>query len=187
MITHMNKIFNKSSKVVLFATFIYILYVWFVVFPFFGYASPPDEATSDWKFPSAPLVFALLFYPAFWGWSYIVVKNIFDIHYLRTLIYTIVYIIAFASAHVLFFIFSALILWYAILTVPVGLFLLILIIVVSLFFDVRDFMKNNELQSPDNALLKKIAVIVVCYIIIPVICLYLILVQLFDMIMLNNS
>ena len=59
----MNKIFGKSCKTILIATLIYILYVAFVVMPFFIYASPPNEATSIWKFSSAPLVFALLFYP----------------------------------------------------------------------------------------------------------------------------
>lgn len=175
----MNKIFNKSSKTILWATLVYILYVAFIVMPFFMYASPPNEATSVWKFPSAPLVFALLFYPAFWGWSYFVVKNIFDVRYLRTLIYTIVFIVAFASIHVLFFIFSAVILWGMILTIPVGIILLVLLILASIIFDIKDFSKKDSLK--DNSLAKKIAVITVCYVIIPATCLSLISVQLFYM------
>lgn len=40
----MNKIFGKSCKTILIATLIYILYVAFVVMPFFTYASPPKVA-----------------------------------------------------------------------------------------------------------------------------------------------
>lgn len=177
----MNKIFSKSSKTILWATLVYILYVAFIVMPFFMYASPPNEATSVWKFPSAPLVFALLFYPAFWGWSYFVVKNIFDVRYLRTLIYTIVFIVAFASIHVLFFIFSAVILWGMILTIPVGIILLVLLILASIIFDIKDFAKKDSFEQKDNSLAKKIAVITVCYVIIPATCLSLISVQLFYM------
>ena len=149
---------------------------------FFTYASPPNEATSIWKFSSAPLVFALLFYPAFWVWSYFVVKNIFDVRYLRTLIYTIVYIVTFASIHILFFIFSAVILWVMLLTIPIGIILLVLLILASIIFDIKDFSKKDSFEQKDNSLAKKIAIITVCYIIIPATCLSLISVQLFYMI-----
>lgn len=178
----MNKIFGKSCKTILIATLIYILYVAFVVMPFFIYASPPNEATIIWKFSSAPLVFALLFYPAFWVWSYFVVKNIFDVRYLRTLIYTIVYIVTFASIHILFFIFSAVILWGMLLTIPIGIILLVLLILASIIFDIKDFSKKDSFEQKDNSLAKKIAIITVCYIIIPATCLSLISVQLFYMI-----
>lgn len=181
----MNRIFNKSSKTILLATLIYLLYIAFIVIPFFAYASPPNEATSVWKFPTAPLFFSLLFYPAFWLWSYCVVKNIFDVRYLRTLIYTIVYIITFASIHLLFFIFSAVILWCLLLTLPIGIILLVILVFISFIFDIKDFEQKNKIAQNDNSLAKKITTIVVCYIIIPTICLGLIFTQLFYMFIAN--
>lgn len=177
----MNRIFDKSSKTIFIATLVYIFYVAFIVMPFFWYVSPPNEATSVWKFQAAPLFFALLFYPAFWLWSYSVVKNIFDVRYLRTLIYTIVYIITFASIHLLFFIFSAVILWCLLLTLPIGIILLVILISVSIIFDIKDFEQKNKIPQNDKSLAKKITTIVVCYIVIPTTCLGLIFTQLFYM------
>ncbi len=177
----MNRFFDKSCKTIFIATLVYIFYVAFIVMPFFWYASPPNEATIVWKFPMAPLFFALLFYPAFWLWSYSVVKNIFDVRYLRTLIYTIVYIITIASIHILFFIFSAVILWCLLLTLPIGIILLVILIFISIIFDIKDFRQKNKIAQNDNSLAKKITTIVVCYIIIPTTCLGLIFTQLFYM------
>ena len=78
----MQKIFNKSNKTILITTAIYIAYTIFIVIPFLKYAAPQNEGTIDWKFKYAPFVFAGLFYPIFWLWSWLVTKNIFNVHYL---------------------------------------------------------------------------------------------------------
>lgn len=170
----MQKIFNKSNKTILITTAIYIAYTIFIVIPFLKYAAPQNEGTIDWKFKYAPFVFAGLFYPIFWLWSWLVTKNIFNVHYLRTLIYNLVYIVTFISIHITLLITHPMILIIAIVTIPIGILILIALLITSIIFDIKDFKQKKELSNEKSSI-QKISTIIICYITLPLIFIQLIL------------
>ena len=170
----MQKIFNKSNKTILITTAIYIAYTIFIVIPFLKYAAPQNEGTIDWKFKYAPFVFAGLFYPIFWLWSWLVTKNIFNVHYLRTLIYNLVYIVAFISIHITLLITHPMILIIAIVTIPLGILILIGLLITSIIFDIKDFKQNKDIRNEKSSI-QKISTIIICYITLPLIFIQLIL------------
>lgn len=170
----MQKIFNKSNKTILLTTAIYIAYTIFIVIPFLEYAAPINEGTMDWKFKYAPFVFAGLFYPIFWLWSWVVTKNIFNVHYLRTLIYNLVYIVTFISIHITLLITHPMILIIAIVTIPIGILILIGLLITSIIFDIKDFKQNKDIRNEKSSI-QKISTIIICYITLPLIFIQLIL------------
>ena len=48
------------------------------------------------------------------------------------------------------------------LTIPIGIILLVLLILASIIFDIKDFSKKDSFEQKDNSLAKKIAIITVC-------------------------
>lgn len=170
----MQKIFNKSNKTILITTAIYIAYTIFIVIPFLKYAAPQNEGTIDWKFKYAPFVFAGLFYPIFWLWSWLVTKNIFNVRYLRTLIYNLVYIVTFISIHITLLITHPMILIIAIVTIPIGILILIGLLITSIIFDIKDFKQNKDIRNEKSSI-QKISTIIICYITLPLIFIQLIL------------
>ena len=170
----MQKIFNKSNKTILITTAIYIAYTIFIVIPFLKYAAPQNEGTIDWKFKYAPFVFAGLFYPIFWLWSWLVTKNIFNVRYLRTLIYNLVYIVAFISIHINLLITHPMILFITLVTIPIGILILIGLLITSIIFDIKDFKQNKNIQNEKSSI-QKISTIIICYITLPLIFIRLIL------------
>lgn len=170
----MQKIFNKSNKTILITTAIYIAYTIFIVIPFLKYAAPQNEGTIDWEFKYAPFVFAGLFYPIFWLWSWLVTKNIFNVHYLRTLIYNLVYIVTFISIHITLLITHPMILIIAIVTIPIGTLILIGLLITSIIFDIKDFKQNKNIQNEKSSI-QEITTFIICYITLPLIFIQLIL------------
>lgn len=171
----MQKIFNKSNKTILLTTAIYIAYTIFIVIPFLEYAAPINEGTMDWKFKYTPFIFAGLFYPIFWLWSWLVTKNIFNVRYLRTLIYNLVYIVAFISMHIaLYLIIHPMFLIIAIVTIPIGTLILIGLLITSIIFDIKDFKQNKDIRNEKSSI-QKISTIIICYITLPLIFIQLIL------------
>lgn len=170
----MQKIFNKSNKTILLTTAIYIAYTIFIVIPFLKYAAPQNEGTIDWKFKYAPFVFAGLFYPIFWLWSWVVTKNIFNVRYLRTLIYNLVYIVTFISIHITLLITHPMILIITLVTIPIGILILIGLLITSIIFDIKDFKQKKELSNEKSSI-QKISTIIICYITLPLIFIQLIL------------
>lgn len=124
---------------------IFFIYVFLVVIPFLKLNLPATEIDLEWRYEYAPFVYALLFYPAVWLWCYVIAKNILNVKYIRTIIYSLIYIIAFITAHMIFFIFSTVILWFCLLTIPIGIILFIAILVGSIIYDVKDIRANESI------------------------------------------
>jgi len=137
------KKFGATTKILV-STILFILYISFVAFPFLAANQPPNEATSQWAYSAAPLHYALLYFPAFALYVYSICKNILDIQHIRWLIYPIIFIVLFVGAHMLFFVFSMIILWFCILTIPLGLAALIILEVFAIHLDIKNSHKNAE-------------------------------------------
>ena len=92
----------------------------FVAFPFLALHQPPNEAISKWSYELAPIHYGLIFFPIFVLFCIIIGKNILKVETNRKIIYPIAFCTFFAAFHMVFFIYSMIVLWAGILTIPLG-------------------------------------------------------------------
>lgn len=142
---------NHSIRNIIVATILFVLYIVFVAFPFFAATSPQTEASLEWAYNYAPIHYAMIYFPAFAIYVYSILKNILAVRYIRSLIYPIVFIILFVAVHMVFFVFSAVILWFAIITIPVGFIVLVAIEMLAIYFDIKDRKQNGEINFSKNS------------------------------------
>lgn len=129
-------------------------YVIFVAFPFLAANQPPNEATSEWKYAYAPLHYAMIFYPAYLAYFMFVADNITRVRHIRKLIYPLCFITLFAATHMVFFIYGMVILWFSLITVPLGLLTLLAVEILAVVLDRRD--ENGETAEESAEKTRKI-------------------------------
>ena len=164
--------FNKNSKYsairnILIATVLFVLYIVFVAYPFLAANQPPNESTSKWAYDYAPVHYAMIYFPAYALYVYSILKNILNIKYLRWLIYPLVFIMLFIATHMVFFVFSMVILWFGLITIPVGFISLIAIEGLAIGLDIKGHKQNAETNTDNCANIQKYLDII-CKFIIPI-------------------
>ncbi len=143
---------NTSQKAIcniLISTLITIAYVALVVIPFFVDNSPPNESTLQWSYRNAPLHYALLFYPIVIAYCIAIAKNILKVQSFRFIIYPICFCMLFVLCHMCFFVLSAVILWFCLITLPLGCLALLFIITFALILDIKGSRNSEEHLQKD--------------------------------------
>ena len=171
--------FNKNSKYsamgnIIIATILFILYIVFVAFPFLVANQPPNEATTKWTYDYAPVHYAMIYFPAFALYVYSILKNILNVKCMRWLVYPLVFVMLFIATHMVFFVFSMVILWFGLITIPVGFIALIAIEGLAIGLDIKGNKQNTETNTANYADIQKyidivgkfiIPILLLCFII----------------------
>lgn len=129
---------SNASVNIIISTILLILYVIFVAFPFLATNQPPNESTSKWAYDYAPVHYAMIYFPAFAFYLYSILKNILNVKHIRWLIYPIVFVMLFVASHMVFFVFSMVILWFGLITIPVGFIALIAVEILAIGLDIKE-------------------------------------------------
>ncbi len=160
----MFKKLNASVDIII-STIFFLLYVIYIVFPFLAVNEPPNEATSKWAYDYAPVHYAMIYFPAFALYLYAILKNILNVKRIRRLIYPIVFIMLFIAIHMLFFVFSMVILWFLLFTIPIGAITLIVIERLAISLDVKERKQITDTGVSKNEDIQKILNFISCFII----------------------
>ena len=151
---------NKFPSIkILAATAVFWLYVVFAAYPFLVANQPSTEATSQWRYDYAPLYYALIFFPIYFAYFMVVADNIVGVRRIRKLVYPVCFVTLFAATHMVFFIYGMVILWFAILTVPIGLLALFGGEIWAFVLDAKDKSDGDVEKSVNDGLRKKLNVI----------------------------
>lgn len=164
----MFKRFKSNASVnIIVSNILFILYILFVAFPFLAVNQPPDESTSKWTYDYAPVHYAMIYFPVFALYMYSILKNILNVKHIRKLIYPLVFIMLFIAIHMVFFVFSMTILWFCLITVPVGFLTLIATEIFAINFDNKDDKEitDDNINKNNNKNIQKVLNITGCFII----------------------
>ena len=153
---------------ILLATLAFVLYIVFVAYPFLVTNQPPNEASSTWAYDYAPVHYALIYFPAYILYLIVICKNIISVKKIRWFIYPIIFIILFVATHMVFFVFSMIILWFCIITVPAGFCGFVATECFAIWLDIYDFKGMTTDSAKTQKLLDKIAcnIIPICLLIL---------------------
>ena len=141
---------NNSIKNIFLATILFILYVMFVAYPFLAANQPPNEASSQWAYQDAPIHYGLIYFPAFAIYVYIILRNVLNVNKLRWLVYPIIFIMLFVAVHMVLFIYSMVVLWLGLLTIPIGFITLIIVEMVAISLDIKTHLQKEEANKKLN-------------------------------------
>lgn len=150
---------------IIISTILFILYIVFIAFPFLAANQPPNESTSKWAYDYAPVHYAMIYFPAFALYIYAILKNILYIRCIRWLIYPIVFITLFIAIHMLFFVFSMVILWFLLITLPVGAIALIVIEGLAIGLDIKERKQIADTCVSRNEDIQKILNFISCFVV----------------------
>lgn len=145
---------SSALKIVI-ASVLYILYYAIVVFPFLSDNLLTNGVIGKWKSDAALIRYALLFCPALWVYLCVIVRNILNVRYLRSIVYPFLFLMFFAVSYAVLLIWGTSVLWSMLLTVPVGVIVFFVLILMSFKQDIRDkaiSLKEDNLHSLQQGL-----------------------------------
>ena len=147
---------SNASVSIIISTVLFVLYVVFIAFPFLATNQPPNESTSKWAYDYAPVHYAMIYFPAFALYVYSILKNILNVKHIRWLIYPIVFVMLFVAIHMVFFVFSMVILWFGLITIPAGFIALIVVEGVAICLDIKEHKEASEIDVLGNENIQKV-------------------------------
>lgn len=147
---------SNASVSIIISTVLFVLYVVFIAFPFLATNQPPNESTSKWAYDYAPVHYAMIYFPAFALYVYSILKNILNVKHIRWLIYPIVFVMLFVAIHMVFFVFSMVILWFILITIPAGFIALIVVERVAICLDIKEHKEASEIDVFANENIQKV-------------------------------
>lgn len=145
---------SYAIKQLLKYSWLVFLYIAVIRYPFFVLVAPKNESTNEWAFTIAPLICFLIFLPSLILYLNIVIKYIESVKKYRFIIYTIVYIIFFILVHVGLMSLSPILLWFWIMTIPLGFLWGLIVEIIAIINDVKD-RKNEKNIIKDSTKSKK--------------------------------
>ncbi|MBO4520999.1 MAG: hypothetical protein J5787_07325 [Alphaproteobacteria bacterium] len=154
----------KAGFKILLASVCLIVYFCTVVFPFFM----KDDFFINgltWK-DSSSFYYALVFYPAFWGYLCVVIRNILKVKSIRIPVYAVCFVVVFLACHAAALIWGDTVLWLMMLTVPLGLIGLLLILMWATKQDLKDRFSLEKDEKPADAFDQNL-LNVVCFFLLP--------------------
>lgn len=146
---------SNASVSIIISTVLFVLYVVFIAFPFLATNQPPNESTSKWAYDYAPVHYAMIYFPAFALYVYSILKNILNVKHIRWLIYPVVFVMLFVAIHMVFFVYSMAILWFGLVTIPLGFIGLIAIEILAIILDIKEHKKGSESGVNSNESVQK--------------------------------
>lgn len=155
----------KAGFKILFASVALLFYFFAIVYPFF-LKSAFVNGGFVWKSPSSRIYYALAFYPALWGYLYVVLGNILKVKSIRFPVYAFCFAVIFLAAHAAAIIFGLGVLLYMLLTVPAGALGLLLVLMWAAKQDFKDRFSGGKDDEADDAG-KSLFFKGVCFIILP--------------------
>ena len=125
--------------------------------------APISELSRTWRYESAQLHYALLFYSAFWIYLCIISKYVLNIRYMRSIIYPFCFIVIFFAFHGVAMIWGRVVLWGMVVSIPLGLVALGFVFFISLKKDIQD--KLSPLQKKNDEFERKSLYIITLFLV----------------------
>lgn len=137
---------------ILLSTMVFFVYNWLVVYPFLILYAPANESTNEWWFYLAPLVYFLLFLPSLIIYLMVIIKNIKEVKKMRFIIWPTCYITLFIAFHMFLIGISPILLWFMILTLPIGFVWFVVIEIWAIVLDIKakKQLDKKELKETTN-------------------------------------
>lgn len=143
-----------SGFKILLANVCFVVYCVTVVYPFFSKNVQLGEITQTWRYEAAPLHYVLLFYSAFWVYLCFIARHILKVQYIRTIVYSISFVVTFLACHGLMLIRGHFALFETVIGIPLGGIFLCLLLFWAFKKDIQD--KLSPFQKKEDVFVQKL-------------------------------